>query len=167
MLKRRKGSEQHIWKEISVNPEIFGTKHAYSLEISKEEAQALQEAKDILITLLCDRVFELAEEHFTDHQRTVLAIGQMPNKTYNDIARALSINYTAVSHAIKGQRSPKHQKHHGGLEKKLKKICAKDDCCVIYLEFLYKLRTDDPTLALEVIKEYDEDPDYWKTFDFS
>lgn len=166
MAKKKKGSDQHLWKEISINPEFFSAKHAYSDELSKEEIQALQEAKMIMQVLLCDRVFEIASESFTEHQMKVFAISQIPDKTYNDIAKMLERNYTAVSHAIKGIKSPQHGKHHGGFETKLKRICSTDSECCLYLDYLYKLRTEDPQLAIEVIRDYDEDPEYWKTFEF-
>lgn len=88
----------------------------------------------------------------------------MSDKTYNDIAEILNINYTGVSHAIKGIKSQKHGKYHGGLEKKLRKICMKDLTCQEYLQCIKELRNNDPHKALEYLRQYDSEPEYWRNF---
>jgi len=88
----------------------------------------------------------------------------MPDKTYNEIAEILDINYTGVSHAIKGIKSPRHGKYHGGFEKKLRKVCSKDTQCKLYLECIYDLRRNDPHRALEILLQLDPDKEFWKTY---
>jgi len=133
--------------------------------LTDQEASILREAKIVMNQYLYDRVIEMAYESFTPHQKKVLALTQMPDKTYNDIAEILSINYTGVSHAIKGIKSQRHGKYHGGFEKKLRKTCLKDDLCQEYISCIYELRNNDPHYALVILKDYDEDSD-WSNFEF-
>lgn len=126
----------------------------------------MKEAKQLIGQMLFDKVVELANQHFTDHQKKVMALTQMSDKTYNDIAEILNINYTGVSHAIKGIKSQKHGKYHGGFEKKLRKVCSKDDDCQKYLACIYELRNNDPKKALEYLRLYDPEPEYWLNFSF-
>lgn len=156
-----KKTDQHIWKEILVSPELFSATPEYSEDLTEEEGSILKEAKLLVGQLLFDRVIALVSANFTDHQKKVLALAQMPDKTYNEIAEILDINYTGVSHAIKGIKSPKHGKYHGGFEKKLRKVCLKDSQCKRYLECITTLRENDPHRALEILIELDPDKDFW------
>ena len=156
-------SEQHIWKEILIQPELFAVPVDIP-EATENEIAVIKEAKILIQQMLFDRVIEITSSHFTDHQKVVLALILMPDRTYNEVADILGINYTGVSHAIKGIKSNKHGKFHGGYEKKLKKICMKDEECVSYIDCIIKLRNNDPEYALEILTQYDDDPDYWKSF---
>lgn len=163
--KKKSAHDQHIWKEILIQPELF----APIVDIpdaTNDEMAVIKEAKMIMQQLLFDRMQELATSNFTDHQKIVLALQQHPDRTYNEIAEKLGINYTGVSHAIKGIKSNKHGKFHGGYEKKLRKICMKDEECQIYLKHIQELRNNNPEYALTLLIEYDDDPEYWKDFSF-
>lgn len=162
--KKKAKYDQHIWKEILVSPELFSPTPEFNEDLSEEETLLLREAKLVMRQLLLDRVRELAFQCFTDHQKGVLALTQMPGKTYNQIAEILGINYTGVSHAIKGIKSPKHGgKYHGGFEKKLRRTCNRDKECLLYIETIYVLRDNDPTYALKVLREFD-DTDSWDNY---
>lgn len=173
MLKKKKQKptandsnlEQHFWKEVSIQPEIFANTVDIP-DVSEEEASVLKEAKILINQLLFDRVTELTSMHFTKHQKIVLALIQTPDRTYNEIADMLGINYTGVSHSIKGIKSSKHSKFHGGYEKKLRKICLKDSECILYIESIKQLRNNDPQYALTLLIQYDDAPDFWQNFKF-
>ena len=152
--------DQHFWKEVFIQPELF-TSIPDIEGATEQETSIIKEAKLLIQQLLFDRVTELAFQNFTQHQETVLALILGPDRTYNEVANTLDINYTAISHAIKGIKSPKHGKFHGGYEKKLKKICMKDPTCTLYVDFIYKLRNNDPQFALELLLEYDTDKETW------
>lgn len=160
--KKSSSSDQHIWKEILVQPELFAP--VIELEdISENEISIIKEAKLLIQQLLFDRVVELTSNHFTDHQKVVLALILMPDRTYNEVADILSINYTAISHAIKGIKSNKHGKFHGGYEKKLRKICSKDVDCQEYIRCVQLLRNNSAHDALDILILHDDAPTFWKT----
>jgi len=164
MKKRSKPAiDQHIWKEVLIQPELFTP----VIEIegaTEQELAVLKEIKLLIQQRLFDRVIEIAFSNFTQHQVVVLALILFPDRTYNEVANMLNINYTAISHAIKGIKSNKHGKFHGGYEKKLRKICMKDEECLIYINLIYKLRDNNPQYALELLKEYDDNPEFWNKF---
>lgn len=154
-------SDQHIWKEILIQPELFSP--IIELEDASEgEIAVIKEAKLLIHQLLFDRVVELTTNHFTDHQKIVLALILMPDRTYNEVADILGINYTGISHAIKGIKSNKHGKFHGGYEKKLRKICTKDESCQEYIACITILRNNETTDALDILIKHDDDPPYWQ-----
>jgi len=155
--------EQHAWKEVIVQPELLSD-YIEAPDLTEKEMAVIKEAKILLHQLLFDRVIELTSDHFTGHQKTVLALILMPERTYNEVAEILNINYTGISHAIKGIKSNKHGKFHGGYEKKLKKICSKDSYCVEYLGAIKVLRNNDPEEALEILIKYDDNPEDWKNY---
>jgi len=155
--------DQHIWKEVIVQAE-FLTEVVDSEDLNSKEIAVLKEAKILVSQLLFDRVVELTSSNFTEHQKVVLALILMPDRTYSEVAEILSINYTGISHAIKGIKSHKHGKYHGGYEKKLRKICTKDESCVEYIECVRILRENDPEEALRILIKYDDDPLVWKNF---
>jgi len=161
--KTKPAPDQHIWKEVLIQPELFTP----VIEIegaTEQELAVLKEIKLLIQQKLFDRIIELAFGNFTEHQVIVLALILFPDRTYNEVATMLNINYTAISHAIKGIKSNKHGKFHGGYEKKLRKICMKDDECLLYIDIIYKLRDNNPQYALELLKEYDDNPDFWNNF---
>lgn len=154
-------NDQHIWKEVLIQPELFSP--IIELEDATEgEIAVIKEAKLLIHQLLFDRVVELTTNHFTDHQKVVLALILMPDRTYNEVADILGINYTGISHAIKGIKSNKHGKFHGGYEKKLRKICSKDDNCMVYIGCIQLLRNNETLDALQILIQHDEDAQYWK-----
>jgi hypothetical protein len=153
--------DQHIWKEILIQPELFSPA-TEAIEATEGEVSVIKEAKLLIHQLLFDRVIELTSSHFTGHQKVVLALILMPDRTYNEVADILGINYTGISHAIKGIKSNKHGKFHGGYEKKLKKICSKDDTCQIYVSCIQILRNNDALEALKILIAHDDSPTFWK-----
>ena len=156
--------DQHSWKEVIVQPELL-SETVEIPDLNEKEIAVIKEAKILLHQLLFDRVVELTSDHFTGHQKTVLALILMPDRTYNEVAEILNINYTGISHAIKGSKSNKHGKFHGCYEKKLRKICSKDDNCLEYLNAIRILRNNDPQDALTYLMKYDENPEVWKSFE--
>ena len=156
-------NDQHIWKEILIQPELFSSPVELE-DHTEQEMSIIKEAKILVQQLLFDRVVELTTNHFTDHQKVVLALILMPDRTYNEVAEILGINYTGISHAIKGIKSNRHGKFHGGYEKKLRKICNRDSNCQKYLECIKELRKNDPDQALLILTQYDSDSEYWKNF---
>lgn len=156
--------DQHVWKEVIVQPELLSDM-VEATDLNEKEIAVIKEAKILLHQMLFDRVVELTSDHFTGHQKTVLALILMPDRTYNEVAEILNINYTGISHAIKGIKSNKHGKFHGGYEKKLRKICAKDEYCLEYLHAIKILRNNDPEDALHLLIKYDDNPEVWKSFD--
>lgn len=173
MKKRRRGhtpgtiasssNDQHIWKEILIQPELINSSSEV-IELSETELVLVKEAKLVMGQLLLDRVIELTTTHFTAHQKVVLALILMPDRTYNEVADILGINYTGISHAIKGIKSNKHGKFHGGYEKKLRKICLKDSLCQEYISCIYVLRNNDAEQAREILIRYDDSPEMWKNY---
>jgi predicted DNA-binding protein YlxM (UPF0122 family) len=155
--------EQHLWKEVILQPELFASVIDIP-DASDEEIAVIKDAKLLISELLFDRVVELATHHFTKHQNIVLALIQAPDRTYNEIAEIIGINYTGVSHAIKGIKSPKHSKFHGGYEKKLRKICQKDKECTEYIDCIRELRNNDPEYAIQVLIRYDDNPEFWQNY---
>ena len=154
-------NDQHIWKEILIQPELFSP--IVELEDATEgEIAVIKEAKLLIHQLLFDRVVELTANHFTEHQKIVLALILMPDRTYNEVADILGINYTGISHAIKGIKSNKHGKFHGGYEKKLRKICTKDESCQEYINCITTLRNNETTDALDILIRHDDDPQHWQ-----
>ena len=82
-----------------------------------------------LCTRLNTRLMKLAKEKLTKHQYRVLQLILM-GKNYREIAAILGRNYTAVSHAIKGIKvnAGKYKSlKHGGYERRLRKVCARDN----------------------------------------
>jgi predicted DNA-binding protein YlxM (UPF0122 family) len=155
--------DQHSWKEVIVQPELL-SETVEMEDLTEKELAVIKEAKLLVGQLLFDRVIELTSSNFTDHQKLVLALILMPDRTYSEVAEILGINYTGISHAIKGIKSNKHGKFHGGYEKKLKKICSKDEACVEYLQCIRILRENEPHAALAILIKYDP-ISKWETFD--
>lgn len=144
-----------------IQPELFSP--LIELEDASEgELSIIKEAKLLIQQLLFDRVVELTSSQFTDHQKVVLTLILMPDRTYNEVADILGINYTGISHAIKGIKSSKHGKFHGGYEKKLRKICLKDEACQLYVECVQTLRKNDAHEALQILITHDDTPQHWK-----
>lgn len=132
---------QYLYKEIPLPPAELD-RLAGATTLTDAEIEALEEAAEYFNELqnrLIARIFEIIEEHMTEHQKKIIAL-MLKNKTYNNMALLLDINYTAVAHAIKGIRTRKHDKYHGGLERKLQKICIKDSECLEILKEISLIR---------------------------
>ena len=81
-----------------------------------------------LCTRLNTRLMQLAKEKLTKHQYEVMTLILM-GKSYHEAAIILDINYTAISHAVRGILQSGNRYgglYHGGIYKKLQKKCAKD-----------------------------------------
>ena len=166
MPKKRKlkqqQTDQHFWKEILIQPEIFSPEVEMP-HLSETEQAVIKEAKITIRELLLDRMREIVNKEFTTHQKVVLNLIMYPDRTYNDTAEFLDCNYTGVSHAIKGIKSNKHGgKFHGGYERKLKKHCERDDECQEYIACVRILRNNNPKDALEILIKYDDDCEIWE-----
>ncbi len=157
---------QHLWKEILVDPnDLVGYVDSDATE--SEDQAIILEAKRYARHLLIDRVSKLAAKELTPHQLTVFELW-MQNKTYQEIGEILKKNYscsysayTAISHTIMGIKSKKHNTYHGGIKKKLKKLCSKDLKCQQILGSIYNLRQDDVVVSLKFLAI--DDP-WWKEF---
>jgi len=84
-------------------------------------------------------------------------------KTYQEIATILGENYssdrsgyTSIAYAIKGIKSKRHGKHHGGIERKLKKLCTRDERCIQILRDLKTLEQDSVSIAINYLKQFDD-----------
>lgn len=135
---------QYLYKEIPLPPAELD-RLAGATILTDAEIEAREEAAEYFKELqnrLIARIFEIIEEHMTEHQKKIIAL-MLKNKTYNNMAFLLSINYTAVAHAIKGIKTRKHDKYHGGLERKLQKICIKDSECLEILKEISLIRQGD------------------------
>lgn len=152
---------QFKWKEINLDPRDLDTFEAPDKTNSEEES-VLYEARSQARKLLLARLLELASASFTKHQKKVFDLMRKGN-TYQQIADLLGENYssersgyTSIAYAIKGIKSKEHGKHHGGIERKLRKLCLRDIECQKILRDLKKLETDDINVAVEYLKDYDE-----------
>jgi hypothetical protein len=143
---------------------LYASKRSTADPQKQEQEVVLRVARDLAVELLFKRILELIEIYGTKHQKEVflLWIGDPTNKrTYQNIGQILGANYscrysayTAISHAIKGIKSKKHNKHHGGIENKLRKKCAKDEVCQELLEDMALISTDFQA-AIEFLSKHD------------
>ena len=140
---------QYLFKEIpfsSIDLEkIASVRQKEDTEEEKEKAEIFAKIKIDLVA----RVYELIEIHMTEHQKKVVAL-MLKSLTYNTMATLLRVNYTAIANAIKGIKTKKHGKYHGGIERKLQKICSKDDLCLEILEKLNKIKQGVPLEEIEI-----------------
>jgi len=149
---------QHDWKEILCDPaELDTLSRSRSLdEIEVFREAILREATSLARYLLHRRLLKLADDSLTPHQKRVFVLYCHYGKTYKDIATILARNYTAISHAIKGIKSQRHEgKHHGGIEKKLKKITVRDLRCQELLMLIRRINGNDVLAALDFLREQD------------
>ncbi len=157
---------QHLWKEILVDPnDLVGYVDPDATE--SEDQAIIVESKRLARTMLVKRVCELAKKELTPHQLTVFELW-MQNKTYQEIGEILKKNYscsysayTAISHTIMGIKSRKHNTYHGGIKKKLKKICCKDGRCIELTKAIHELRLDDIEKSLVFLAAHDP---WWKRY---
>jgi len=161
------------WRERTVEPRmltLYTAKRAIGSLKEQEQEVVFRIARDLAVELLFKRILELIEIYGTTHQKEVflLWVGDPDNKrTYQNIGQILGANYscrysayTAISHAIKGIKSKKHNKHHGGIENKLRKKCAKDLVCQELLEEIGAISKDFQA-AVEFLGKHDS---WYKTY---
>jgi predicted DNA-binding protein YlxM (UPF0122 family) len=86
--------------------------------------EKIEELRGKLLSVIYEIIFG---ENLTDHQRTVLLL-RLDGKTQNEIAEHLGITQSAVHKALHGNIDYKNdKKRYGGVYKKIKKICLKDE----------------------------------------
>lgn len=152
---------QFKWKEINLDPRDLDNFEAPDKSNSEEDS-IIGEARSHARMLLFKRLLKLAEAGFTDHQKKVFSFMREGN-TYQQMANLLGDNYssersgyTSIAYAIKGIKSKQHGKHHGGIERKLRKLCSRDPECQKILKDLKRLEQNDVSIALNYLKEFDE-----------
>lgn len=129
MAKKRK-SKSYQYKIVEVS---FDQVHLNNFPNERGMGQILEEQQ------ISDRVQELREEllaatydiifgeNLTEHQKTVLLL-RLEGRTQNEIAEHLGITQSAVHKALHGNIDYKNdKKRYGGVYKKIKKICMKDE----------------------------------------
>lgn len=131
-------NRQYYFKEIYLPPTELD-KLSLNMKPQTENELFFLENFNRVRGKLVARVFELIEQHMTEHQKKIIVL-MLKNKTYNNMAILLNINYTAVAHAIKGIKTKKHGKYHGGIERKLRKVCMRDERCLDYLRQIKEAR---------------------------
>ncbi len=157
---------QHLWKEILVDPnDLVG--YVDPDATGSEDQAIIVESHRLARNLLTQRVSQLADKELTSHQLTVFKLW-MENKTYQEIGEILKKNYscsysayTAISHTLMGIKSKKHNTYHGGIKKKLKKLCSRDPQCRVILDAIHSLRQEDVDVSLEFLAVHDP---WWKRF---
>jgi len=145
---------QYLFKEIpfsALDLEKIASVRDDDFEISEEERRKAEIFTKVKVDLV-DRVYELIEIHMTEHQKKVIAL-MLKSLTYNTMATLLCVNYTAIANAIKGIKTKKHGKYHGGIERKLQKICSKDPLCLELLGKMNKLKQGSEEMELEITEE--------------
>lgn len=157
---------QHLWKEILVDPNDL-ISYVDPKAAESNDDTIINEAHQLARALLVNRVTELAEQELTPHQLIVFRLW-MKNKTYQEIGEELKDNYscaysayTAISHTIMGIRSKKHNTYHGGIKKKLKKLCFKDPRCLQLIKHIHNLRQHDLDISLDFLANHDQ---WWKRY---
>lgn len=154
---------QFKWKEICCDPRDLNNYVAPEQNLARSEENAIiREARLKARHQLFERLLELVIGQFTEHQKRVFELMRM-GKTYQEIATILGENYssdrsgyTSIAYAIKGIKSKKHGKHHGGIERKLKKLCTKDERCLQILRDLKALEADNVDIAINYLKQFDD-----------
>lgn len=160
---------QFKWKEICCDPRDLNNRVGPEQNRTKSEHSAiLREARGRARHQLFERLLELATTHFTEHQKKVFYL-MRKGKTYQEIGTILGEQYssdrsayTSIAYAIKGIKSKTHGKHHGGIERKLKKLCMRDATCQQILRDLKNLEKDDVDIAITYLKRFD---DWYITYD--
>ena len=139
MKKKRNKSKKYQYKivEVSfdqVNLNNFPNERGIGNILQEQEiGEKIQELRQALLKVIYEIVFG---ESLTEHQRTVLLL-RLEGKTQNDIAEHLGITQSAVHKALHGNIDYKNnKKRHGGVYKKIKKICMKDERVVEILNLI-------------------------------
>jgi len=153
---------QFKWKEICCDPRDLNNYVGPEQNILRAEQMAIiKEARQRARDQLFQRILHLVDVFFTVHQKRVFFL-MRKGKTYQEIATILGeqyssdrSGYTSIAYAIKGIKSKRHGKHHGGIERKLKKICLRDVVCRQILTDLRRLEKDDVDIAIDYLKKFD------------
>lgn len=154
---------QWKWKEICCDPRDLNNFMAPDQNLEHaEQTSIIRQAKLKARHELFQRLLQLVDVHFTEHQKRVFFL-MRKDKTYQEIATILQQNYssarsgyTSVAYAIKGIKSKSHGKHHGGIERKLRKVCMRDERSQKILKDLRSLERDDVDIAIAYLKNFDD-----------
>lgn len=154
---------QFKWKEICCDPHDLNNYAGTEQNLHKSEENAiLREARRKARHELFKSLLQLVENYFTEHQKKVFFL-MRKGKTYQEIGAILHENYssprsayTSIAYAIKGIKSKRHGKHHGGIERKLKKMCARDQGSQQILADLRALEQDNVEIAINYLKQFDD-----------
>lgn len=154
---------QFKWREICCDPRDLNNFQAPDQNLQHAEENAIvREARVKARHALFQRLLELVDSRFTEHQKRVFFL-MRKGKTYQEIATILQQNYssarsgyTSIAYAIKGIKSKTHGKHHGGIERKLRKLCLRDERCQKILRDLRELEKDDVDIAIAYLKQFDD-----------
>lgn len=154
---------QFKWKEICCDPRDLNNYVGPEQNPHKAEENAIiHEAREKARHHLFQRLLALTSQYFTEHQKRVLFL-MRKGKTYQEIATILGqqyssdrSGYTSIAYAIKGIKSKRHGKHHGGIERKLQKLCFRDSMCQQILKDLKLLERDDVDIAIAYLKKFDD-----------
>ena len=129
MAKKRK-SKSYQYKIVEVSfdqvhlnnfPNERGMSHILE---DQQISDRVQELREELLSATYDIIFG---ENLTEHQKTVLLL-RLEGRTQNEIAEHLGITQSAVHKALHGNIDYKNdKKRYGGVYKKIKKICMKDE----------------------------------------
>jgi len=120
------------------------------LELSQQDRDYLKEANLILRERLLDLVAIHVNNNLTLHQKNVVQLVVVQGYTYNEAAATLGINYTAVSHALKGIK--RGEVYHGGAETKLKKLLENDTQYNNIKQMRHELRNHNIDIARWVVE---------------
>lgn len=104
-------------------------------EDDDEQIQYKEINKKRLFSQLIARVYELCEEHLTEHQKVVLNIWRQGTPALQ-IAKKLGLNYTTIPHCIYGIhtiRADGTVRYMGGVIPKLQRLVANDEKCLMIL----------------------------------
>ena len=149
-------NKQYVYKEILCDPSDLDCMSF----CTEDTDHVIEEALVVARQLLYKRILEIADTFMTIHQKQVFVL-MLKERTYHEIATILSDNYssaysgyTAISHAIKGQLNKGRGNYHGGLEKKLRKLCNKDTYCIDLLQWIKQMMYD-TDVALEFLYKFD------------
>ena len=129
MAKKRKSkSYQYKIVEVSfdqVHLNNFPNERGMGQILEEQQiSDKIQDLRDELLAATYDIIFG---ENLTEHQKTVLLL-RLEGRTQNEIAEHLGITQSAVHKALHGNIDYKNdKKRYGGVYKKIKKICMKDD----------------------------------------
>jgi len=144
---KAKKSKKYQYKivEVSFNQSHlnnFSSERGIGHVLKEQEiSENIQKLRSELLDVIYDIIFG---ENLTEHQRTVLLL-RLEGKTQNDIAEHLGITQSAVHKALHGNIDYKNnKKRYGGVYKKIKKICMKNEKVQLLLSEieLEKRRTD-------------------------
>lgn len=127
---KAKKSKKYQYKivEVSFNQSHlnnFSSERGIGHVLKEQEiSENIQKLRSELLDVIYDIIFG---ENLTEHQRTVLLL-RLEGKTQNDIAEHLGITQSAVHKALHGNIDYKNnKKRYGGVYKKIKKICMKNE----------------------------------------